>query len=330
MSVEVLEPGLLTTVQDQGRHGYRHLGVGQSGALDSFSATVANILVGNPTGCAVLEMTLRGPVLHVTVPVRIAICGARIGVRCGEQVLPMWRRIDLPAGSVLHFGACRSGARAYLAIAGGIGIDPVLDSASCDLRAGFPGLAGRALQSGDILPLAPGVRPACREPKIASNWANPLPELDFQQPAVVHLLAGHDPIADPQSLHATAWKVGSASNRQGLRLNGDALRVLEPREAISEPVLPGTLQLPPDGTPILLLADAQTHGGYPRIGHAIAADWPRLAQLKPGDRVYFIPCTHEEASRRWRVQQQGLARLRIAVSHMDPLGSPIPASGENP
>lgn len=317
MSVEVLEPGLLTTLQDQGRHGHRHLGVGQSGALDPYSAEVANLLVGNSASCPVLEMTLRGPTLRMAIPVRIAICGARIDVRCGELSLPLWRRIDLPAGSMLRFGGCRSGARAYLAIAGGFKVRTVLDSASTDLRAGFPGLAGRALQSGDMLALGDGIRPNCRDPRIAKRWANPLPELDLQQPVIVHLLPGRDALADAGNLHSIAWSVGSASNRQGLRLSGQALRLRDSRETISEPVLPGTLQLPPDGNPILLMADAQTHGGYPRIGHAIRADWPRLAQLRPGDRLYFAPCTREEAARRWRSRQQGLARLALAMSQAD-------------
>ena len=317
MNMEVLEPGLLTTVQDCGRHGYRHLGVGQSGVLDSFSAAVANILVGNSPGSPLLEMTLRGPVVRFSVPVRIAICGAGIDAHCGDLVLPLWRRIDLAADSTLRFGACRSGARAYLAVNGGFEINPLLGSASTDLRAGFPGLAGRQLQAGDRVRLAHGLRPDCAEPRIARSWANPSPELDLKQPALVRLLPGSDQLADGDVLHAAAWTIGSASNRQGLRLSGASLRLRKPREAISEPVMPGTLQLPADGNPILLLADAQTHGGYPRIGHAIRADWPRLAQLRPGERVYFVPCTLEQATNLWRSQQQGLARLAIAVSQVD-------------
>ncbi|TAH47425.1 MAG: biotin-dependent carboxyltransferase family protein [Gammaproteobacteria bacterium] len=317
MSIEVLEPGLLTTVQDCGRHGYRHLGVGQSGVLDSFSAAVANILVGNSPGSPLLEMTLRGPVVRFSVPARIAICGAGIDVHCGDLVLPLWRRIDLAAGSTLHFGACRSGARAYLAVNGGFEVDPILGSTSTDLRAGFPGLAGRQLQAGDRVRLAHGIQPDCSEPRIARCWANPSPELDFKQTALVHLLPGSDQLADADALHSTPWTIGSASNRQGLRLSGASLQLRNPREAISEPVMPGTVQLPADGNPILLLADAQTHGGYARIGHAIRADWPRLAQLRPGERMYFVPCSTGQASRLWRRQQQGLARLAIAVSRAD-------------
>ncbi|HET6434425.1 MAG TPA: biotin-dependent carboxyltransferase family protein [Xanthomonadaceae bacterium] len=312
MSVEVLAPGLLTTVQDGGRAGWRHLGVGVAGALDPYAHALANLLVGNAPDAAALEITLAGPRLRFERAVEIALCGADIDARCDGIALPRARPLRLPAGSELALGACRMGARAYLAVAGGIAVEPVLGSRSTDLRGGFGGLAGRALRAGDVLP--PGDAPCCDVDaiEIAPWWIDDAPAADPRD--AIRVLPGADATAPADALYAHGWKVAAASNRQGLRLEGASLEVADGRERVSAPVAPGTVQLPPDGQPIVLLADAQTHGGYPRIGHVIRADWPRLAQLQPGDRLRFAPCTAEEAHAAWRSQQQALARLRLAIA----------------
>ncbi len=312
MSVEVLAPGLLTTVQDGGRAGWRHLGVGVAGALDPNAHAQANLLVGNAPDAAALEITLAGPRLRFERAVEIALCGADIDARCDGIALPRARPLRLPAGSELALGACRMGARAYLAVAGGIAVEPVLGSRSTDLRGGFGGLAGRALRAGDVLP--PGDAPCCDVDaiEIAPWWIDDAPAADPRD--AIRVLPGADATAPADALYAHGWKVAATSNRQGLRLEGAALEVADGRERVSAPVAPGTVQLPPDGQPIVLLADAQTHGGYPRIGHVIRADRPRLAQLQPGDRLRFAPCTAEEARAAWRSQQQTLARLRLAIA----------------
>ncbi len=314
MSITVLTPGLLSSVQDSGRTGWRHLGVGRSGALDPLSYSIANLLVTNPAETAVIEITLSGPRLRFDHSARIAICGARIDAHVDGLLIPGWRRVDIPAGSELRIAACRGGARAYLAVCGGFAAKPVLGSLSTDLRAGFGGLAGRALQAGDQLAIAGGFHPPCDRVVIDTRWIDPTPDLDFSTPAIVHVLPGADALATPEALFATPWRVGNASNRQGLRLQGSALRIADPRERISEPVMPGTLQLPADGQPILLLADAQTHGGYPRIGHVIRADWPRLAQLRPGDSLRLVRCLAHQAQRKLIEQRQRLARMAIAIA----------------
>ena len=314
MSVTVLAPGLLSTVQGNPRNRWRHLGVGGSGAVDGFSLSIANLLVGNAAHSAAIEMTLSGPRLHFAHAARIAICGAQIDVHLDGHALPSWRRIDVPANSELRIGACRRGARAYLAVAGGLQITSLLGSPSTDLRAGFGGVNGRALRAGDALTIADGFRPHCDYVVIDSRWIDPSPYLDFSTPAVIHVLSGHDALSNSELLFDEEWKVGSASNRQGLRLAGASLQIADARERISEPVFPGTLQLPPDGQPILLLADAQTHGGYPRIGHAIRADWPRLAQLRPGDSLRFIRCNAQQAQQKLIEQRQRIARMAIAIS----------------
>ena len=314
MSVRVLAPGLLTTLQDGGRTGFRHLGVGTSGALDAHSHAIANLLVGNPATAPVLEITLAGPRLHFDRAARIALCGAEIDARIGAQVLPGWRRIEVPSGSELALGACRRGARAYLAVAGGFAAPDILGSASTDLRAGFGGVRGRMLAVGDVLPVVRLSLPPADAVAIAAWWIDPAPDLDLGTTQVVRVLPGRDAVAGERALFAEAWRVDAASDRQGLRLQGNALSSADARERISEPVAPGTIQLPADGRPIVLLADAQTHGGYPRIGHVIAADRPRLAQLRAGDGLRFEPCAPAEARRLSIEQRQRLARIALAIA----------------
>jgi biotin-dependent carboxylase-like uncharacterized protein len=325
MTIRVLAPGLLSTLQDGGRHRWRHLGVGCAGALDAFSHAVANRLVGNDVDAATLEITLSGPHLRFDHAARIAICGAEIDAHADGIELPGWRRIDLPARTTLAFGGCRRGARAYLAVAGGFPAPRVLGSASTDLRGGFGGHDGRALATGDVLTLAGGGATHVDALAIAPWWIDPTPDLDFTRTTLVRVLPGRDALTPADALFAREWRGAPASNRQGLRLRslprtgsgGDALTLLSPREAVSEPIAPGTIQLPPDGGPIVLLADAQTHGGYPRIGHAIAADHPRLAQLRPGDALRFVPCTADEARQLACEQRQRMVRIGYAVEDRD-------------
>lgn len=319
MSVRVLKPGALTTVQDAGRTGWRHLGVGAGGALDAFSARVANVLAGNGEDEAVLEITLAGPTLRIERGVRIAICGAAVDAtavdpRTGEShALPGWRTIALPAGMELRFGACRSGARAYLAFEGGLDLPPTLGSRATDVRGGFGGLDGRALRSGDRLALRelPGA-PASMPLAIARGWLDPRPDLDFALPALAHAMPGAFATLSP--LFDTVWTVSASSDRQGLRLEGPALAPADPRERVSSPVAPGTVQLPPDGRPIVLLGEAQTVGGYPVIAHIASADLPRLAQCRPGEAVRFAPIDRGGALARLRAQDARLERMRLAVA----------------
>ncbi len=315
MTVRVLAPGLQATVQDAGRHGFRHLGVGSAGALDPYSHAVANLLVGNRVDAPVLEAALAGPSLRFERAARIALCGATVDARVGGLAVPGWRPVDLPAGSELRVGRCREGARLYLAIAGGWSVPNLLGSGSTDLRGGFGGMRGRALVAGDVLPVSRTAGPPCETMRIARWWIDPSPDLAFGASTTVRVLPGHDATAPRDALYATSWRVAAASDRQGLRLDGPAL-VLEPPASTgraSEPVAPGTVQLPAGGQPIVLLGDAQTHGGYPRIGHAIASDLPRLAQLRPGDTVRFSPCTPAEALRLRREQASRLARIALAI-----------------
>ncbi len=312
MSLVVVKPGALSTVQDRGRRGFRHLGVGAAGALDAFSLQVGNLLVRNARDVAALEITLSGPTLRFEKSATIAITGASIDAAIDGIALPGWRPIDVPAGSELKFGACRDGARSYLAIAGGVAVAAVLGSASTDLRAGFGGFDGHALRGGDRLEFPAGA--SVDALSIAAWWIDALPDLDLAHEAAVSVLPASD-ATDPHGvLFAQAWRVSAASDRQGLRLEGPALQLADTRERLSAPVAPGAVQLPPDGRPIVLLGDAQTVGGYPCIGFVATADLPHLAQCRPGDTLHLRPIDRTAAHRRLREQSQRLARMELAVA----------------
>lgn len=285
--VDVLAAGLATMVQARGREGFREFGVGFGGALDPDTQSIANLLVGNAADAATLEIALAGPTLRFERPARIALCGAAFDADVDGTPLPGWRIADLPAGSVLRIAGCRVGARAWLAVCGGIRVAEVLGSASTDLRGGFGGVEGRVLRAGDRLHVEPFAG-ASGHLRIQPWWIDPC-ALDSRAAAPIRVLPGSDATEPGDGLFETAWTVAPASDRQGLRLAGDPIAACDARERISEPVAPGTLQLPPDGNPIVLLADAQTHGGYPRIGHVVRADRGRLAQLRAGDCVRFAP-----------------------------------------
>lgn len=313
MTLEVLAGGLQTTVQDLGRFGYRHLGVGVAGALDGYSARVANLLAGNAEGSALLEIALRGPRLRFHQAARIAITGADIDAHADGIAIPGWRQVDVPGGCELVIGPCRHGARAYLAIAGGVQVAAVLGSASTDLRAGFGGMEGRGLAAGDRLALGPAAVAPVAAPVIAPWWLNPQPDLDSRHPMPIRVLPGRDAVVPATALCAHAWRVSAQGNRQGLRLQGAPLAAADPAERLSEPVAPGTVQLPPDGEPIVLLAEAQTIGGYPRIGHVIGADMPRLAQLRAGDAVRFEMTDAPTARALACAQRHRLSRIALAI-----------------
>lgn len=305
--LRVTRAGLLTTVQDLGRVGWRHLGVAHAGALDGDAARLGNRLVGNPADAAVLEMTLHGPTLQLHAPLRIALIGAAVTAHWNGEQVPCGRPVLLPAGT-LEIDAIRGGARAWLAISGGIDVPVILGSRSTDLRGGFGGLDGRALHNGDWLPLGATPPSQCERMQSVRWWIDPGHDEDPRAPI------RYQPSAHPWSapLARRGWKVSASSNRQGLRLQGEALPSTQ-ADGISEPVAPGTIQLPPDGQPIILLADAQTVGGYPRLGHVIAADLPRLAQCIPGQTLHFAAVDASTAHRLACAARARVARIGVMI-----------------
>lgn len=316
MSVEVIKPGLLSSLQDGGRRGYASLGLGRSGAMDEPARLLANALVGNAGDDAVLEITLAGPTLQFTQDAVIALTGGIIEARADGQALPPWTRCFLPAGTQLRLGGMRHGCRSYLAVRGGFDVPPVLGSRSTDLHAGIGPLDGKALQAGDTLPIgahddAHGF-PSTRGVQALRWGLDPQPWLDYAR-APLTLLRGHHyealDDASQRALFAQTFAVSKDSNRTGSRIDGPRLALREPLELISEATLPGTLQLPPSGQPILLLAEAPVTGGYPRIGQLAAVDLPRLAQRRPGDSLCFREIAMDEALERLRARDESLQRL---------------------
>lgn len=295
----ILAPGVQTSVQDFGRAGYRHLGVAEGGALDRFALARANALVGNPENAAALEIGFGPFALRFEHEGWLALTGADFDAQLDEQ--PLWRNWRFPfrAGQCLRLSGPRYGMRAYLAVSGGIEVPEVMGARATDLGAGFGGFQGRALRKGDRL--AVGVAqhlPTHRIGLRAPTWS-----------AAVRALPGPEfaALAAPTAFWERHWTVDHASNRIGTRLTGEALALKTPLEMPSHGVFPGIVQLPPAGTPIVLLADAQATGGYPRIACVIAADLWKLAQARPGMKIHFEPTTPEAARAALRTQREDYA-----------------------
>jgi len=323
MSFRVLAPGLLTTLQDAGRHGYAALGVGSAGAMDDVSRRLANLLVGNDAAAAALEITLRGPRLRAEAPCLIALAGAAIEAHCDGERLPQGCPVALRAGAEIALGTVRDGARSYLAVAGGFDTERALGSRSVDVNAGI----GRALAPDKILAVAtaaPRARQLWRTLETgggafaAARWAlHPAPWRDDpQRPIALLRGAQFDALdaASREALFATAWRVAPDSNRVGYRLDGATLALAAPCELVSAGAVPGTLQLPPGGQPLLLMAEAPTTGGYPRLAHVAAIDLPRLGQRKPGDALRFTEISLPEAQTRYLARERALAALARNVA----------------
>lgn len=343
--IDIVKAGILTTVQDLGRRGLRHLGVTQGGALDGVALRVANRLVGNAPDSAGLEITVgQTVVLQFGIATRIALTGADCAAMLDGKPVHAWWSVAVRAGQQLTLNAMSRGMRAYLAVAGGIDVAPVLGSRSTDLGAAFGGIEGRALRDGDRIPLAChaldaqtleapafGVKPpawcdfAQVRGALGISAANRRKANDYprtgQEPQWIRLMRGPDyasfSAAAHDALWHAEWTVTPSSNRMGYRLAGPALQRHRSDNLLSHAVLPGTLQVPPSGQPILLMGDAQTAGGYPKIGVVASADLWRLAQTRLNTPLRFVEYAHADA----RVALQRIERyftqldLMIRVQH---------------
>jgi biotin-dependent carboxylase-like uncharacterized protein len=302
---EVLEPGVLTTIQDLGRYGFSQFGVPPSGASDLFSLKAGNLLVGNRAEDASLETMVMGLKLKALSEVVISITGGDLFPTLNGEPLEMWRAHLLVEGDVITFKRIQNGCRAYLAVSGGIDVSPVMESKATYLSGKFGGLEGRALRRGDMLYAAnvrsPLDRVGLRFPK---EWI-PL----FEKEALLRIIPG------PQNHHFTKkgfetfssspYQVTPQCDRMGVRLEGPRIeRRSDVEESIiSEGLVPGAIQVPGDGKPIIILTELVT-GGYTKIATVISTDLTKVAQLKPGDRVRFEPISIEEAHRLLREREQ--------------------------
>lgn len=296
-TLEIVRAGTLTTVQDLGRHGHAALGVPRSGALDQPAHRLANRLVGNPADAATLETTLTGATLRTTRPATVAVTGAPAPVRIAGRPAPWAAPAHLPAGALLDVGTATGGLRSYIAIGGGIAVPPVLESRSTDL---LSGLGPAPLHDGDVLPLGETTgRPLHTDTVV---WDAPPREL-----VLPVLLGPRDDWFTTRAIRTLAvarYHVATRSNRIALRMDGPALERAVPGELPSEGMPVGALQVPPDGRPVLFLADSPTTGGYPVIGVVPEHRLPAAAQAPPGLPVRFLPARHRPRA--------GAPRLRPA------------------
>ncbi len=309
MTMRVALGGPSTTVQDLGRRA-QHDGVPESGAMDSHAARVANLLVGNGEGAALLESTLAGPALVFERATVIALGGGDFGASIDGEPLAPWHAVPVRAGATLTLGKAQHGCRAYVAVAGGIDVPVVLGSRSTFIPGRFGGLEGRALRAGDVLGFGEASTPAGR--RALATALRPV------YGPIIRLIAGeHLDLLDAGSrdtLFGDALRVSPRSDRMGYRLEGATLRLRPPLEIISTAVTMGTVQITPSGEPILLMADHQTTGGYPMLGHVATIDLGAVAQLRPGDAIRFSAISLDDAQRLYLERERSLDALRRVLS----------------
>ena len=329
MMIRVIKPGALSMLQDLGRFGYQRYGVIVDGAMDEWAHRVANLLVGNPETEATLEITLVGPSLAFDDRAVIALCGGNLSPHVGDRDVPMDRPVRLRPGSVLEFGRRMSGCRTYLAVKGGYAVTPVMGSKSTYLRGAFGGFNGRALRKGDVISIAqkgdsamaisgehdgdaPFVAPA-------SSWV-------ARNGAAATAVRSIRVVKGPQwsffsdeaerAFTGTEFVLTPKSDRMGFRLEGAKLTLREPIEMISEGVSFGTIQVPPDGNPIILMADCQTTGGYPKLAQVASVDLPLLAQLMPGQMMRFELISLDFAQQLYLDREREFRLIRESISHL--------------
>ena len=313
MSLQIIKAGILDTIQDQGRYGYQHLGINPSGAMDLYAAQLANALLGKDLNAAVIEIHFPTPKILFQKETIICITGANFSPTIDHKKIPVNQPIAINKNTVLHFEKMLSGARCYLSIFHDLDLEKWLNSYSTNLVAGAGGFNGRALKKGDVI-----------------NFKN---NFDYK-----YLAEGNSFALLPWTIEATSlkkeirfikgnewdwltddatkifvegnYKILNNSNRMGYRLEGIALKVKEEMQLISSGVTFGTIQLLPDGQLIVLMADHQTTGGYPRIGHVITADLPMLAQCNPGDEIKFKAVEIAIAEQEFIQQQRDLQQMQ--------------------
>src|SRR4030043_437192 len=304
---QVTKSGMFTTIQDRGRYGYLRYGVPVSGAMDQCSLTAANCLISNDSNSACIETTLIGPELQALARTQIAVTGGQCSPMINGYDVPMWQTLEVEGGDTISFGRMESGCRAYLAVRGGIDAPMILGSRSTYVRGKFGGLGGRQLKTGDVIETtdASFVSTECLLPEEL------VPQ--FEQNICAHVILG--PQAEMftekglKTLLSEPYKVTPESDRMGYRLEGPAIEHKDKADIVSDALLPGVIQVPKSGKPILIMRDAQTTGGYPKIAVAIPSDLWRLGQARPNNEVRFVQITLREARQRLTEHNRTLGNL---------------------
>lgn len=328
--INILKPGLLTTIQDLGRYGFQKNGIVASGAMDPIAHRIANILVGNDENDATLEITLLGPKIEFQQNTLIAICGGDLSPKTDKKPVKLWRPIFIKKGTILDFTSCKTGCRAYLAVAGGFKVPSIMNSYSTYIRAGIGGYHGRALKAGDQINFGPTSQVSSRilssfvkknNPSNIINARWTISETiipDYCHKPIIRVMQGRQyqlfKKYSQTKFFTEPYKITPQSDRMGYRLSGPTLALIQEEEMISEAVTFGTIQVPGDGQPIILLADRQTTGGYPKIAQIATVDLPLIAQAKPGDSISFIEITQAEAQLLFLTREKNIRQLKQAIA----------------
>ena len=308
----VLIPGAYTTVQDAGRYGYQQMGIPVSGVLDYFAFRAANLLVGNPENSAVLEITIMGPRLEILMDTDLSVTGAEMAIILNDQPVESWKSLRTRPGDILEIQQVKSGCRAYLAVSGGIEVPAVMGSRSTYVGGKLGGYKGRPLKEGDTIQTG--------DVKLLNKPRQMPPEMIPEYPPEILIRA----IPGPQDnffkeglevLFQSDFMVSAKADRMGYRLQGPKIKIREgmPKSIISEPSMPGGVQVPADEQPIILLVE-QTVGGYTKIVTVISTDLPKVAQATPGDTIRFENVTLEKAHSLYQEQQKLLLDLEKKLS----------------
>ena len=307
----VINPGLLSTVQDQGRTGYRAFGMPVSGAMDRYAATMANLLAGNAPDAAVVEMTMLGGRFSFSRPAYVAVCGADMQGELNGNKIKNWSGFRLAEDDELAFGYAVSGCRSYLAFRGGIDVPKIMGSRSTCLRAQLGGHAGRALRAGDLLAMgggAPGIptlQPTELSPRLVPEYSNHV--------QLRMMLGPQDDLFTSEGINTilnSEYTVSAQNDRMGYRLQGPAIAHRNGADIVSDALCPGAIQVPGSGMPIIMGVDCPTTGGYAKIATVIGADLSKLAQTKAGDKISFVQCTDAEAVAALIAERQCYEMLR--------------------
>ncbi|MDZ5471628.1 biotin-dependent carboxyltransferase family protein [Bacillus sp. 31A1R] len=294
MGITVIKPGLFTTIQDYGRFGYQQLGIVPSGAMDSYALRIANMIVDNQDMESTIEITMMGPTLRFDKSATISIFGANMSPEINGIPVQTGKPLLIQRGEIVSFRKLVSGARCYLAVHGGIQVPKILDSKSTYVKGRIGGLNGLPLKAQDIIPIQESRMNKRAKWFLAPEWfqycvsKSPIRIIEGKQFNMFNKNAKRDFLQ-------TIYKIQSNSDRMGYRLQGEPLSLSAPKELITEGVTMGSIQVPPDGQPIILMADRQTTGGYPKIAQVASVDLPILAQKKPGDEIHFEMISLEAA-----------------------------------
>jgi antagonist of KipI len=320
MSLRILKAGILDSFQDMGRYGFQNLGINPTGSMDRYSAGIANMLVGNGPGDALIEMHFPSSVFLFDEPAIIALAGADFNASINGEFIPAHQPLMINKSSVLQFHNIKNGARCYLAVRGGFSFHKWLGSYSTNLKAEAGGFDGRKLRKDDVIELKGNFDPS---KILGDNDFRKLPwkankQWNENEQEEILILPGNewnwlDPISKQKFISRT-FSISNNSDRMGYRLTGDVLQKTNHEELISSAVCFGTIQLLPDGQIIILMADHQTTGGYPRIGNVITTDLPRLAQMKAGETIHFSFTDQKTAEELFIKQQQHLLQLQNACT----------------